>query len=175
MSRILIVVIVMFGLFCHASFAGEMKEELKPYTGSAEFEKLKRLIGTWEGTHKMGEEEDPAAVEYYLTSNGSALVEKLFPGTPLEMITVYHDQKDELTMMHYCSVGNQPQMDLVASENNKMEFRLSATNTIDVDTEGHMHGLLITFLDDDTIMHNWTFYQEGKEAGTNEIKLTRVK
>ena len=94
--------------------AGKDKMELEPYIGSADFQKLKELIGTWSGTHQMGEEVSEAQVEYTVTSNGSAIIEKLFPGTPHEMISVYHDKAGKLSMTHYCSFANQPQMDLTS-------------------------------------------------------------
>ena len=46
---------------------------------SGEFERVKKLTGRWEGTMRHGDEEEPAAVEYQVTSGGSAVVETLFP------------------------------------------------------------------------------------------------
>src|SRR6185369_11800489 len=69
--------------------AGEY--QTAPYTGSPAFERMKQLVGTWEGTSDMGKEGEKVRVEYRLTAGGSALVETLFPGSGEEMVSVYHD------------------------------------------------------------------------------------
>ena len=76
-----------------------------PYVGSKEQETLKKLAGTWEGTETMMGKTDAAGAEYSVTSNGSVVVEKLFPETPNEMITVYYDETGKLAMTHYCAIG----------------------------------------------------------------------
>src|SRR5262245_29087300 len=72
------------------------------------FEKLKGLVGTWEGK-AHGEE---VTVVFKLTGAGSALVETQFPGSAHEMVSVYHLDGDDLRMTHYCAVGNQPRVKL---------------------------------------------------------------
>ena len=153
--------------------SGEM--ELPPYKGSDALEAMKKLEGSWEGTHSMGKKEEPAKVEYKVSSNGSTIIETLFPGTKHEMISVYHDKNGSLSMTHYCSVGNQPQMDLVKSEGGTIEFSLSKTSDINVGKEGHMHGLTVTMVDKGHLIHSWTMYQEGKEGGGTTLKLARVQ
>lgn len=153
--------------------AGEM--QLPPYKGSQPFESLKSLAGTWEGAKVSGEKEEPVKVEYKVSSNGSTVVETLFPGTPYEMITVYHDKGGKLTMTHYCAIGNQPQMDLVKTDGKVMEFSLSEASHIDVAKEGHMHGLKLTMVDQDHLIQNWTMYKDGKDGGATTIKLARVQ
>ncbi len=149
--------------------------DMPVYTGSLEFERLKKLAGSWEGTHKMGNQEDAVRVEYAVTSNGSAVVEKLFPGTPHEMVSVYHDDKNKkLSMTHYCGVGNRPQMDLASSSEKEMTLSLSANSEIDP-KEGHMHSLTIDFIDDDHIVHHWAMYQDGQQIDSAVFTLQRVK
>ena len=62
-------------IFAHAG-----EHQTAPYSGSAEFERMKQLVGAWEGTSDMGMEGEKVRVEYRLTAGGSALVETLFPG-----------------------------------------------------------------------------------------------
>ena len=83
--------------------------KLPPYKGSQAFESMKSLAGNWEGSEVSGDKEKPVKVEYKVSSNGSTIVETLFPGTKYEMITVYHDNGGKLSMTHYCAIGNQPQ------------------------------------------------------------------
>src|SRR5436305_12848387 len=64
-----------------------------PYQGSAEFERMKALVGTWKGTHDMGQGPMELTVEYRLVPGGSTLEERFFAGTPMEMVTMYHDRQ----------------------------------------------------------------------------------
>ena len=165
--------LVFFFLFNGTAIAEEM--HLPPYTGSPAFESMKALAGSWEGTHVMGEEVEPVKVNYKVSSNGSTIIETLFPGHKHEMMTVYHDKDGKLSMTHYCSIGNQPQMDLVKADGNTLEFVLSSkTVDIDVEKHGHMHGLIITMVDKNHLLHNWTMYKEGKQGGLTKLKLSRT-
>ena len=79
----------------------------------AAFERMKTLVGAWQGSHTKPD--GPAMeVDYRLTSNGTALVERLFAGTTHEMTSVYHLEGSDLVITHYCAMGNQPRMKLVA-------------------------------------------------------------
>lgn len=74
MKKILLFVLSILVIFNAHLFAA-LGEGLRSYTGSAEFERLKSLVGTWKG---ISAEDDgtkfDADVEYYVTSNGSAVV-----------------------------------------------------------------------------------------------------
>ena len=149
--------------------------EMTPYQGSAELQRLKTFEGKWEGTGKeIDGTENPVKVEYAVTSNGSAVIEKLFAGSPHEMVTVYYDKKGKLALTHYCSVGNRPEMDLVAANDNKIELSLNENSPIGVN-EGHMHALVISFEGKDHIEQSWTLYQDGKEAGKAVFNFRRAK
>ena len=78
--------------FIGVPLSGAAENKAKSYTGSTQFEQMKTLVGTWQGTSSRNKD-DKVTVKYHLTSGGSAIVETLFPGAPYEMITVYHDQK----------------------------------------------------------------------------------
>src|SRR3974390_2628003 len=73
----------------------------------AEFDKVKGLVGTWKGTaaHMEGDKAMEVTNTFELTSNGSAILEKVCAGSPHEMISMYCAEDGKLTMTHYCSVG----------------------------------------------------------------------
>ncbi len=147
-----------------------------PITHSKDFERMKGLVGVWEGTADMGKGPQTVRATYELTSAGNAIVEKLFAGTSHEMVTVYHDYMGKLAMTHYCSLGNQPHMELMNASENTMEFILSQkTSGISSVQETHMHALKITFDGKDAITHTWTLYEQGKKKSDVMIKLVRVK
>src|SRR5258706_12131909 len=91
-----------------------------PYHGSAEFERMKSLVGTWKGTHDMGQGPMEMTVEYRLVADGSTLEERFFAGTPMEMVTMYHDRHGKLALTHYCMLHNQPGMLLKSSDANTL-------------------------------------------------------
>lgn len=148
---------------------------MPPYEGSKEFQKLKSLVGKWTGTMKMGDNNVEFAAEYRLVSNGTAIQESLFAGTPKEMITMYHDKSGKLGLTHYCAMGNQPSMILKGSEDKSLVFDFDPSCGIDAAKETHMHALKLTFVDADTLEHDWTLYQEGKPGGMHPFTLKRVK
>src|SRR4051812_19731243 len=78
------------------------------YQGSAELAKLKTLAGTWKGTHDMGKGPVEVTVVYRVVAGGSAVEERIFPGTPEEMVTMYYDKQGKLSLTHYCMLHNQP-------------------------------------------------------------------
>jgi hypothetical protein len=146
-----------------------------PYTGSAEFERMKQLVGVWEGTSDMGKGER-VKVEYRLTAGGSALVETLFPGSPEEMVSVYHDRRGKLVMTHYCMLRNQPRMTLAKADAQTIELVFAKEgNDIDPTKEKHMHAVRITFTDNDHITQHWTLFENGKPQGGVTFTLTRVR
>lgn len=154
--------------------AGE--HQIAPYTGSAEFEHMKQLVGVWEGTSDMGKAGEKVRVEYRLTAGGSALVETLFPGSGEEMVSLYHDQSGKLVMTHYCMLRNQPKMALAKADARSLELVFAKKgNVIDPTKEKHMHAVSIAFTDNDHIVQKWTLFDKGKDAGGVTLKLTRVR
>lgn len=153
-------------------FAGESMPSAKsgPNPG---FERLKPLVGKWQGTSSEGK---PVAISYSLVSDGSALVERLGAGSEPEMVTVYHPDGDRLMMTHYCSLHNQPRLrtDAVSAGNKRLAFDfVDATNLSSPDAM-HMHRLVVTFEDEDHFTQEWT-WKSGEKEGTVVFRLERMK
>ncbi len=151
-------------------FAGAVASQSKPAAG---FDRLKVLVGEWEG---KGEGGRPLHVSYKLVSGGSALLETLAPSGEPEMLTVYNLDGNNLMLTHYCSSGNQPRMraPAAASGNPELTFVfLDATNLASPDA-GHMRKLVIRFEDNDHFTQKWTWRASGKEE-TSVFRYTRTK
>src|SRR3989449_7075637 len=103
----------------------------KPYQGSAEFERMKTLVGTWKGKADMGQGPMEFTVEYRLISGGSAIEERIFAGTPKEMVTMYYDKNGKLALTHYCMLANQPGMLLKSSDSKTLQFDFDASCGLD--------------------------------------------
>lgn len=157
-------------LFTTLCLAGPEKG---PYKGSKEFEKMKSLVGTWRGEMDVGQGVTPITVQYRVVSNGSAIEERNFAGTPQEMITMYHDRGGRLAMTHYCSLHNQPGMILKSSSPSRIVLDFDPTCGIDAGTEKHMHGLTLEFKGSDSLVQHWTL-SDGGQTVTHAIKLTRA-
>lgn len=165
---------IFYLLFVGLSMAYAGEAPSAPYSGSQGFERMKSLVGAWEGTAKMSKEGEKVRVEYRLSSGGSAVVENLFPGTPHEMVSVYYDNKGKLTMTHYCALRNQPRMNLEKADAQNLYFMFAGGTNMDPKKDAHMHSLTISFVDKDHIVQKWALFAGGKEKETSVFELTRV-
>jgi hypothetical protein len=167
--------LVAMSLIALAVYAGE-KQMGPPVTHSKDFDRMKELVGVWEGKTDMGKGMEKLTVIYELTSGGNAVVERFNVGTPHEMVTVYHDYGGKLAMTHYCSLGNQPHMELSNPGEAGLKFILSEKMPGLVSSnETHMHALTIALDGKDSITETWTLYDKGVMKSHVEVKLSRVK
>ena len=168
-------VLVAFSL----SFADPSKEHdmdyMKPYTGSPELEKMKSLSGTWTGTGMMHGKETPVTYKYKTTAGGSAVIETAFPGTPMEMVSIYYEEDGKLVMKHFCMLKNQPKMALANSTENTIELDYAGGTNMN-EKDMHMHSAVITFVDENNMKQTWTPYQDGKPMeGATSMTFSRVQ
>ena len=172
---IISIILLALALGSLASYGGEYQMGA-PVTHSRGFEKMKEFVGVWEGKTDMGKGMQQLTITYELTSAGNAIVERFAAGTPHEMVTVYHDYKGKLAMTHYCSLGNQPHMELSNPGENNMTFVLSIkTPGLASLNEMHMHALTIAFDSKDSITSTWTLYDKGVKKSDVVVKLARIK
>ena len=143
--------------------------------GSAEFERMKTVVGTWKGKMDMGQRPVDMTATYRLIAGGSVLEERTFPGTPFEMTTMYYDKGGKLALTHYCMAGNRPQMALKKADKNSIDFDFDEACGIDVAKEFHMHALKIVFNSKNTITTQCKAVAGGKANEMKPCKLTRVK
>jgi hypothetical protein len=167
--------VALASLFAAAqSFAAEPSATAKVEPKAA-FERLKSLAGEWQGQAGHGEQKFPATVTYKLASNGSVVMETLMPGTPHEMISMYHLADGELVMTHYCATANQPRMklDTKSSTQNELKFAFVGGTNLDPAKDGHIHAGTLKF-EGTGLTADWTFWAGGKEQGHNVFNLQRA-
>jgi hypothetical protein len=150
-------------------------EPPKTKPASAEFERLKSLIGTWNGKTDMGQGPIDLTVQYRLLAGGSVIEEKVFAGTPNEMTTMYYDRDGKLALTHYCMLGNRPGMVLESGDAKALKFSFDKNCGINPKKESHMHALTIRFDDADTITTTCKAIIDGKEAPEHPTTMKRVK
>jgi hypothetical protein len=146
-----------------------------PVDAKAAFERLKSFAGEWQGQAGHGAQTFPATVTYRLASGGTAVMETLMPGTPHEMVSMYHLDAGELVMTHYCAMGNQPKMKLdpKASTKDALKFVFTGGTNLDPAKDNHIHEGLLKF-DGTSLVADWTAWGGGKEVGHNVFTLKRA-
>lgn len=141
-------------------------------------EKLKKLAGTWVEADKDGKPTDKVVSVVKVTAAGSAVHETLFPGQPMEMVSIYHLDKGDLVMTHYCSLGNQPRMKAdPKAPANQFRWVFAGGTNLDPAKDTHMHGATVTLVDDDHIEITGEAWENGKPAPDHCgcMKLVRKK
>jgi hypothetical protein len=156
----------------HLLTAGEPKS---PPPASPEFNRMKGLVGTWKGQTDMGQGPMDFTVEYRLVSGGSAIEERIFAGTPKEMVTMYYDRNGKLGLTHYCMLGNRPGMILKSASHKTINFDFDPKCGVNPKSEMHMHALSLAFVDNDNITQDWKLWEEGKAKDSHPFTLKRVK
>jgi hypothetical protein len=149
----------------------EMKHTAAP--NSIEWQQLRSLVGQWQGTTEEGGKKQPTTVEVRMTGGGSAIMHVIGKDTPYEMVTMFHPDGPTLLATHYCSAHNQPRMQLVpAPAPNQIAFRFKDGTNIGPG-DGHMVGLVITFIDADHHDETWAYEDKGKELPPEVFHYSR--
>ncbi len=109
-------------------------------------------------------------------SGGTSLVKTLTMAEKPAMTTMYHADKGELMLTHYCALGNQPRMRTAMP---KGDAKTLAFNFIDaanlakpMDTD--MHNISLSFQDQDHFTQEWVLTKDGKEL-PHRLEFARVK
>jgi hypothetical protein len=136
------------------------------------FEQLKSLAGRWEG--KVDDASaTPVALELQVTSNGTAVLERVFAGQPNEMTTVYYLARGQLLATHYCSLGNQPRLAPSAKPTDiVMDF--AGGIGFDPATDHHAHGVRIQSADPGRLRVEWQFRKGEADPTYARMTLQRV-
>jgi hypothetical protein len=138
-------------------------------SGATMFAQLKSLAGDWRGTFEWsGARTGKGSMDasYYLTGNGSALVENLISDGAPVMTSVYHLDGPALRMTHYCGAQNQPRLkaERIGSAQGAIDFGfVDITNLKSADAP-HVHGLELRLIDPNHITVTFLFQGGGKES-----------
>src|SRR5688500_12319125 len=141
-------------------------------------ERLKKMAGTWVEADKDGKPTDKVVSVVKVTAGGSAVHETFFPGQPMEMVSVYHLDKGDLIMTHYCVLGNQPRMKAdPKSPANQIKWVFAGGTNLDPAKDTHMHAATVTLIDDDHIEIAGEAWEGGKASPNHcgTMKLVRKK
>lgn len=149
-----------------------------PAKTNANFEKMKKLVGTWVEADKDGKPTETVMSIIKLTAGGSAIHETFFPGQPMEMVSVYVPEGDDLVLTHYCVLGNQPKLKAdPKSPANQIVFKFAGGTNLDPKKDKHMHDATLTLVDADTLQIDGIGWENGEPAKEmcGAMKLVRKK
>jgi hypothetical protein len=170
------IAVVVLGLAATAR-AGEMDKHGGPPAEppDARFEALKALAGEWEGKARQ----DGKAVDgttkatIKVVSGGSAVMLVTDPGTPHEMVTMFHRDDGALIATHYCAGMNQPRLRARAGDDpNAIAFEFQDGTNLKAHP-GRMEGLVMAMPKAGSHLQTWT-YRDGATASTMQMELTRA-
>ncbi len=151
--------------------AGGVK--MPPDTSSPELQRIKGLAGRWSTVSSMFGKRQRLFTEYEVTAGGSAVLERIFPGTPYEMASVYYDDNGKLTMTHYCIMRNRPTLKLTSSSKDTLSFRLAKIEGAKSKKDPSMSQLSIVFKDKNHMAQTCEGKGKGEKPMTTEF--TRVR
>ena len=145
-------------------------------TDSAELmDRLKALEGDWMAVDEQGEVTDQVGARFRLTASGSALHEFMFPGTPHEMLNVYHMDGERVLMTHYCAAGSQPRLEVVpAEEGDGLLLKFESITNLPAPEAHFMHHAEYEWEGEDRLTTLWYASEDGKILDeTTVIRLVR--
>ncbi len=157
-------------LLCLALQAADVKPNVD---ATAAWNKLKSLVGEWEGKGDMGK----VYLSYELIAGGTALVERERTDKTPEMLTVYHLDGKRLVLTHYCMAGNQPRMEAKSFNPGTGDLAfdfLDATN-MPSPASGHMRSVSMKLIDTAHLSSEWRFFENGKMTMNVTAQYTRVR
>ena len=112
--------------------------------------------------------------KYYLTGNGTAVVEDLIVDGNANMTTVYHLDGSDLRATHYCAAGNQPRLKATSTDNDNkvVKFHMVDITNLATPEAGHVRDLELRLTSASQITILFTFVGAGKES-VERIELAR--
>lgn len=141
------------------------------------FERLKGLVGEWEGHVVTSDGQPPTTIRYEATSAGSVVMERLRIGADTEMVSMFHLDGKDLVLTHYCAAGNQPHLrwNPAKSTATELAFDFVRGGNMDPAVDGHMHSGRMLLKNGAHLENVWIGWEGGKPAGEKRFIVTRKK
>lgn len=157
--RVTLVICLALARLCQAEDAAAAKA----------LEQLKSLVGNWEGTAQWtGARTGSYSMDatYYVTGNGSALVENLITEKEPAMTSVYHLDGNDLRLTHFCGAQNQPRLKArrIDLDHKAFDFDFVDITNLKSPSAAHVHGLEMRLIDSNHINITFLFKGDGKES-----------
>ncbi|HSC45798.1 MAG TPA: hypothetical protein VLC94_08190 [Candidatus Acidoferrum sp.] len=166
-ARLVAVVLALAGTVTGRQTGSDERATAKTQSSrnAAAFDQLKSLVGEWQASTVESGKPVEAPITFRLASGGSALMSDLAPGSPHEMVTMFHRDGEELLATHYCLTGNQPRMRaLPSSDPNVVAFEFKDATNLPNSAAPHMAGVKFTLVDANHHIEDWTIVVNGQSS-----------
>ncbi len=122
---------------------------IPPDKSSPELQRIKSLAGRWTTVTSMfGKKNQRLYTEYQVTAAGSAVLERIFPDTPYEMVSMYYDDDHgKLAMTHYCIMHNRPTLKLASISPDTITMDVKKVEGLKSKKDPSMGGMTLHFKD----------------------------
>jgi hypothetical protein len=147
-----------------------------PPTPFGPMDRMRMLAGEWAGRVKDAPEGPmPASVSYEVVSGGYAILERLKMGDSDPMVTMYHQEGEQLMMTHYCSSNTQPRLRTRAIPRNFTELQFEFVDSTNILNASMMniHSFKLVFTGPDTIVQVWKSHDPKEKAAVIEFRRKR--
>ena len=152
-------------------------QEANEYEPSEAFKRMEALVGTWQGTliRSIGDTLD-LKINYKVISNRSTIVETVFEDDT-QMVTLYYDEGDRLTMTHFCALRNQPVLNESQLTESTLSFDQSPSCTLSKDKDAYVNTYSLTMDPNkpSVLKTRYTVVFPDEPMWVNEGVLERVK
>ena len=136
------------------------------------FDAVASLEGRWEGATPDG---SSGYTTFEVTSNSSVIRECMLVGTPNEMTNMYTLDGNDLVMVHYCAMGNQPKMRAAAAEDGTIAFAFDSVADLGAPDEVYMGEMTLVILDENRIEQRWRAFKGDALENEMTIEMKRVE
>ena len=164
-----IVGLLLLSVFSNSVIAQQDSAENK----SEGLEYLKGLEGKWV---VQNEKEGTFDWDFYVTSKGGVVIERLKIGTPTEMTTTYFIVDGKLHATHFCQLQNQPHLSESESDmEGDLHFSCDGNvgNTKSHD-ELHLHGVHYK-KEGESVVVSMEMFKHGEVVGRPVYTLNKAK
>lgn len=161
MTPRLLILLLLLTPGCTSSTGARVVSEASADRKKEMWEPLVALAGEWEMTGKDGKKVTALVVD--VSSGGSIIRERIFPGTENEMTNVYCMDGDDVVLTHYCHAGNQPHMRATSGAGGKFNFAFESVALPAADAF-YMGSMNLTIIDKDHMEQAWNGVQGEKRT-----------
>ena len=174
MIRVVGLLVALVAFLCPANLPAE---DIPP--AARMFERMRSLAGDWEGTFAWSDGRSgsgPLTATYYVTGNGSALVENLVMDGVPSMTSVYHLDGSDLRVTHYCAARNQPRFKAskIDESAGTVDFAFVDVTNVNPKRPAYVEAIALQLLDGDRVKVRFTFGGGPGMSGVENIALKRV-
>ena len=139
-------------------------------------DRIKALAGDWYVADENGAPTGALVSSYRVTAGGKAVLETIHPGTEMEMVTVYHQDGDDLVLTHYCMLDNQPHYVARNGERDgDLVFECQGASNLESEDQAHMHRGSLRFDGPDRYESEWLLTENGEVKERVANTLVRKK